>query len=66
MYLVFMWVASSEFVSFLQAVFVFIELAIYKHIWNVVISNYLSNDQNWDSEDNLLSWNHTIALWKWQ
>ena len=36
---------APEFVSFLQAVFFFIELVIYKRIWNNLISDYPSNDQ---------------------
>ena len=53
---------GSEFVLFLQVVFFFIELVIYKLICNALICNCPSNDVKRDSKDNLLSWNYTIVL----
>ena len=38
---------APEFVSFLQAVFFFIELVIYKRICNALIIDCLSNNQKW-------------------
>ena len=43
---------APDFVSFLQAAFFLIELAIYKGICNALTSDCLSNDQKWDSKDN--------------
>ena len=57
---------APEFISFLQAIFFFIELVIYKHICNALIRDCPSNDKKWDSKDNLLSWNDTIVSWKQQ
>ena len=52
------------FVSFLQAVFFFIELVIYKRICNALSSDYPSDDQKWNNKDNLLLWNCPIVLLK--
>ena len=57
------WV-SFEFLSFLQAVFFFIELVVFKRICKTLVYNCTSNDQKWNSKDNLLSWNYTIVLSK--
>ena len=45
---------AAEFDSFLQAVFFFIELVIYKRICNALISDYPSNDHKCDNKDNLV------------
>ena len=45
---------ATEFVSFLQAAFSFIELVIYKRICNALISDCPSNDQKCDNKDNLV------------
>ena len=42
---------ALEFFSFLQVVFFFIELVIYKCICNAMISDCPSNDQIGDSKD---------------
>ena len=62
-YLVFVlcWM-NRKFVPFLKIVTFFIGLLIHK--CNALISDCPSNDPKWDSNDNLLSWNYTIMLWK--
>ena len=50
------------FVSFLEAVFFFIEFVIYEHTCNALISDCPNNDQKCDSKGNLLSWNYPIVL----
>ena len=46
---------APEFASFLQAVFLFIQLVIYMRICNTLISDCPSNDQKSDSKGNLFS-----------
>ena len=53
---------NSEFISFLKAVFYFIELVMYKPICNSLIRDCPSNDQKCDNKDNLLSWNYTTLM----
>ena len=55
---------AAEFVSFLQAVFFFIELVIYKRICNALISDCPSNDQKCDNKDNLVLLNYPVVLRK--
>ena len=53
---------APELVSFLQIVFLFIELVIYKFICNALISDCTFNDQKLNIKGNLSSWNYRTVL----